>query len=312
MVGLTELIPNPFGGFAPFPNSIMIPFMGTQSAVLGYDFGLSYEAGKRMIKSMDNVDFNKFIKQGNTIEFEGKQQNLLSVFSKKHYRNMVQEFTSRIPSSLALQDTIIEASVAIELKKANRTPSAMVEIIAAFAAAGGTTVKDNLDKLPDNEKAFILTAVPILALIYALAGSTLPTGFTNTGIKEPEPPPIIDTGLEHTEIIGHEQHPFHSDNEPLVTPEEELAQSKEPEPPINELDVIYHITFNFLLSNGTRFTYDINHKLSTHIANITFWTSSMNTHLKLGTSTSLKLANDFAKKLWRLRQAIFDKTGKWY
>ncbi len=123
---------SPFGGFAPFPNSIMIPFMGAQSAVLGYDFGLSYEAGKRMIKSMDNEDFNKFIKDGNTVDFEGVQQNLLSVFSKKHYRIMMQQFTDNIPKAMDVMDTIIEKSVEIEMKKAERTPSATAEIVTSF------------------------------------------------------------------------------------------------------------------------------------------------------------------------------------
>ncbi len=215
MVGLTDVIPNPFGGFAPFPNSIMIPFMGTQSAVLGYDFGLSYEAGKRMIKSMDNEDFNKFIKDGNTVEFEGKQQNLLSVFSKKHYRNMIEEFTTRIPSSLVLQDTIIEASVAIELKKANRTPSAMVEIIQAFGGASLSEIRTQMDSFPIAERALIFIAVPLLAVLYVIAGGTAPSQvFENTGPPEPEPPIPPPPTVEPTSPT-----PTVAPTEPFIAPE---------------------------------------------------------------------------------------------
>ncbi len=49
----------PVGGFFPIPLAMMIPFMATQSLVMGEAFGKAFQFGKRKISSMSNDDFNK-------------------------------------------------------------------------------------------------------------------------------------------------------------------------------------------------------------------------------------------------------------
>ncbi len=53
----------PIGGFLPVPLAMMIPFMGTQSAIMAKQFGENYEYGRRRIKSLSNEDFNKLTPQ---------------------------------------------------------------------------------------------------------------------------------------------------------------------------------------------------------------------------------------------------------
>ncbi len=49
----------PIGGFMPIPLAMMIPFMATQSMVMGQAFGMGFQYGKRKISAMDNETFNK-------------------------------------------------------------------------------------------------------------------------------------------------------------------------------------------------------------------------------------------------------------
>ncbi len=48
----------PIGGFMPIPLAMMIPFMATQSIVMGDAFGKAYQFGKRKISAMSNEEFN--------------------------------------------------------------------------------------------------------------------------------------------------------------------------------------------------------------------------------------------------------------
>ncbi len=52
-------MPLPISGFTAIPNPYMIPFMGTQTAVIGMMFGITYQGYKRKISAMSNEDFNK-------------------------------------------------------------------------------------------------------------------------------------------------------------------------------------------------------------------------------------------------------------
>lgn len=195
MSQIANFIPNPFGGFAPFPNSIMIPFMGTQSKVLGYDFGLGYEIGKRTIKALPNDFFNKIVSQNSdeiTVVRNGQDivmqyKDYISFITKEFHNQTLQEFTDLIPNALALQDTIISASVAIELKKAERTPSAFVEILQAFQGATQTEVGEKLDALPQVEKDFILNINAFVAVIYSMYLLD-----KNATSPEPTPPKLLD------------------------------------------------------------------------------------------------------------------------
>ncbi len=49
----------PIGGFMPIPLAMMIPFMATQSLVMGHAFGEAFQYGKRKISAMGNEEFNK-------------------------------------------------------------------------------------------------------------------------------------------------------------------------------------------------------------------------------------------------------------
>jgi len=49
----------PIGGFMPIPLAMMIPFMATQSMVMGQAFGMGFQYGKRKISAMSNEEFNK-------------------------------------------------------------------------------------------------------------------------------------------------------------------------------------------------------------------------------------------------------------
>ncbi len=49
----------PVGGFFPIPLAMMIPFMATQSLVMGEAFGKAFQFGKRKISAMSNDEFNK-------------------------------------------------------------------------------------------------------------------------------------------------------------------------------------------------------------------------------------------------------------
>ncbi len=51
---------SPISGFMPIPLALMIPFMATQSIVMGEAFGKGFQYGKRKISAMSNEEFNKF------------------------------------------------------------------------------------------------------------------------------------------------------------------------------------------------------------------------------------------------------------
>jgi hypothetical protein len=139
MSAIVDKAPNPFGGFAPFPNSIMIPFMGAQSAVLGFQFGIQYELAKRYIKSLSNEDFNNMVNQPN--------HEFLNSIIKTQALEQITNFRNLIPDYQSLQNDVIEESVRIELKKAERTPSAIAEIIEAFTQ--GASEQPLVTKLND-------------------------------------------------------------------------------------------------------------------------------------------------------------------
>ncbi len=116
---MTE-IPNAFGGFAPFPNTIMIPTMGLQSAVIGYRFGFGYEQGKRAVRKMSNEEFNNLDEEAEQAMF------------KRHDSSAINYFKTEMVNWVNLQNLIIEKSVEIEVAKAIRTPSAFREMFEGF------------------------------------------------------------------------------------------------------------------------------------------------------------------------------------
>ncbi len=178
--------------------------MGAQSAVLAYQFGIHYEWGKRTVRAMSNDEFNLLVTNEDArLQFQGgiAQVN----------QQVLDRFVTELPTFLGLQDKIIEASVAIEIAKAKRTPSAFVEIMQAFGGATLDEVGTQLDTLSEAERAFLLSVNPMLAILYSL----YKLGLTPTDTVDPDPT------LEHTDIIGHELHPEHPDVDPEPLPIEE-------------------------------------------------------------------------------------------
>ncbi len=159
---MTE-IPNAFGGFAPFPNTIMIPTMGLQSAVIGYRFGFGYEQGKRAVRKMSNEEFNNLDEEAEQAMF------------KRHDSSAIDYFKTEMHNWVALQNLIIEKSVEIEVMKANRTPSAFREMFEGFTAGFGTQQKE------DAKKFFDTLGDPIMKLIAWFSGHR------GTTIKQPTP-----------------------------------------------------------------------------------------------------------------------------
>ncbi len=140
-------IPNAFGGFAPFPNTIMIPTMGLQSDVIGFRFGFGYEKGKRTLRAMSNEQFN-------TLNEEAEQ-----AIYKEHDTTAINFFKLELQNWTNLQLTIIEKSVEIEVMKANRTPSAFREMFEGFTS-GFTT-----QQTEDASKFFAQQSDPLLKLM---------------------------------------------------------------------------------------------------------------------------------------------------
>ncbi len=83
------------GGFMPIPLAMMIPFMATQSLVMGESFGKAFQFGKRKISAMDNETFNKL-----TIE-----QVASEMF--KSYQNILPDLKQSMRDSSQLQSDII-------------------------------------------------------------------------------------------------------------------------------------------------------------------------------------------------------------
>ncbi len=84
----------PIGGFMPIPLALMIPFMATQSLVMGEAFGTAFQYGKRRISAMSNEDFNKL-----SIEQVASQMF-------KSYENIIPELKQSIRKSTQFQNFI--------------------------------------------------------------------------------------------------------------------------------------------------------------------------------------------------------------
>lgn len=194
---------NIFGGFAPFPNSIMIPFMGYQSAVLAYDFGINYETGKRTVKSIPSDLFNRIRSGDDTpinVVYNGVESTIpthqyFDFLRQQHMQKMLTNFRNELPQSQSVMNDIIEFSVEIEKKKAERTPSAWAEIIQAFGGATQDEVVTWLDSLPETERQFLLTLSPLLALMYTTSKAGI---IQPIPIGDPQPEITLDTYTSFT------------------------------------------------------------------------------------------------------------------
>lgn len=112
-------------GFAPFPNSIMVPFMGYQSAILAYNFGIDYELGKRTVKSFPNDLFNEIRAGSDDIisvvydgqEYKMKYNEYIPFLKRQHAQEQLTAFRNALPDATSLMGDIINFGVQIEKMK---------------------------------------------------------------------------------------------------------------------------------------------------------------------------------------------------
>ncbi len=157
-------IPNIFGGFAPFPNTIATALLAYQSEAIGYGFGIKFQAGKRTIGAMTNEEFN------------GLTEASLGAIVNIHNDELIGRMKAEMPKWIEIQQHYIEAGVTVEVMNANRTPSAWAEIITAFTSAAGQQIVATINGLSAEGKTSILSISPILSMIYFLSqqGSITP------------------------------------------------------------------------------------------------------------------------------------------
>ncbi len=142
MVNPLDFIPK-LSGFSPMPLGIMAPFMGYQSAALAYNFGLNYEFGKRVIKSMSNEKFNKI----------AEDPILLNELTSRHHDVLLQAFINEVPKVDKIQDLIIKKMVELEFAKIKVMPELIAQIPKGFiegifSLGGGTNDNENAPTAP--------------------------------------------------------------------------------------------------------------------------------------------------------------------
>ncbi len=99
----------PIGGFMPIPLAMMIPFMATQSMVMGDAFGRAFQYGKRKISAMTNEEFN-----ATSLEEQASQMF-------QAYKNIIPDLKQSIADSATLQRTIINEMLLILPKFLSQT-----------------------------------------------------------------------------------------------------------------------------------------------------------------------------------------------
>ncbi len=89
------MVGSPLGAFMPLPLAMMIPFMATQSMVMGDAFGRAFQYGKRKISAMSNEEFNA----------TSMEQQASEMFAA--YKHIIPELRESILDSKELQKFII-------------------------------------------------------------------------------------------------------------------------------------------------------------------------------------------------------------
>ncbi len=150
MVNPLDFIPK-LSGFSPMPLGIMAPFMGYQSAALAYNFGLNYEFGKRVIKSMSNEKFNKI----------AEDPILLNELTSRHHDVLLKAFIHEVPKVDKIQELIIKKMVELEFAKIKVMPELIAQIPKGFLEGifelgnTGTTSQPPTQKEPGSESPHI-------------------------------------------------------------------------------------------------------------------------------------------------------------
>ncbi len=160
MVNPLDFIPK-LSGFSPMPLGIMAPFMGYQSAALAYNFGLNYEFGKRVIKSMSNEKFNKI----------AEDPILLNELTSRHHDVLLKAFIHEVPKVDKIQDLIIKKMVELEFAKIKVMPELIAQIPKGFLEGifelgnTGTTSSPPPQKEPGDESPHTKPPPPTKTII---------------------------------------------------------------------------------------------------------------------------------------------------
>ncbi len=197
LAALGAAVPS-IGGFSPLPVTIMVPFMGLQSGVMARDFGVNYEIGKRMIKSMSNEEFNS---ESND-HFRGIQDRLNLMATQS-----VANFQAMIPHYDVIQETIVEKMVEVEKLKVAGTIQLYKELPKEYIdAIFGLT--SNLDQIKADIAAgkptdFIPTSEPFVT----------PEGKFEEPVETPVTVPVTQIPLAQQTV---EQRGYHMPDPPMT------------------------------------------------------------------------------------------------
>ncbi len=121
------MVVSPISGFMPIPLALMIPFMATQSLVMGEAFGKGFQYGKRRISAMSNEEFNKYT------------PSMMADDMFKSYTQIIPQLKTSISQSTDLQNYIV--SKLIDMPR---------ELIVAWAnALAGKTTESTYQPEPE-------------------------------------------------------------------------------------------------------------------------------------------------------------------
>lgn len=126
--------------------------MEAQSNSIGFSFGINYELGKRTIRAMSNEEFNALTPA------------TLADLHHEHNLGVVSQLQSELPQFTAMMHDIINQQVEIEIAKAERTPSAMAEIITALLQGTNAQIEDTINSFTGNATSTEV-AIQTLSLI---------------------------------------------------------------------------------------------------------------------------------------------------
>ncbi len=128
----------PVGGFFPIPLAMMIPFMATQSLVMGEAFGKAFQFGKRKISAMSNDEFNKL----------NIEQVASEMFAS--YKNILPELKTSIADSADFQNHIFAQLILLGPNLIKALGGAVLTDIAdTITPAGDTNEQGEVIKQPD-------------------------------------------------------------------------------------------------------------------------------------------------------------------
>ncbi len=204
---MSASIPNVFGGFAPFPNTIATALLAYQSEAIGFGFGIKFQYAKRLIGAMTNEFFN------------GLDSSGIGNIIEEHNTELILRMKSEMPKWLDVQKSFIEASVAVEIAKANRTPSAFREIFESFSGAFGQQQLNDLSSYFGNDADKLNSISNTSSLLGMMTLLNTSFGGTPTDPTDPTEPPAggeptttfkVDTTYDGWRLEQHADTSYHA------------------------------------------------------------------------------------------------------